>query len=68
MIDWIKVSDRLPDDHAEVLTKNNGANTKAVFIYDDHKKPTFIHFSRNGKMRTLNNVTEWCQYFNGVGK
>lgn len=57
---WVKVSERLPDDRSVVLTKNNGANARAIFIYDEHKKPTFIHFSRNGKMRILNSVIEWC--------
>lgn len=57
---WVKVSERLPNDYEVVLTKNNGANARAVFIYDEQKTPTFIHFSRNGKSRILSNVTEWC--------
>lgn len=56
---WVKVSEKLPNDYAVVLTKNNGANTRAIFIYDEQKKPVFIHFSRNGKSRILGNVTEW---------
>lgn len=57
---WVKVSERLPNDYEVVLTKNNGANAREVFIYDEQKTPTFIHFSRNGKSRILSNITEWC--------
>lgn len=61
MTEWIKVSERLPEDFEEVLTKNNGSYAKAIFIYDEQKTPTFIHFSRNGKSRILINVTEWSR-------
>lgn len=61
MTEYIKVSERLPEDFEEVLTKNNGSYAKATFIYDEQKTPTFIHFSRNGKSRILSNVTEWSR-------
>lgn len=56
---WVKVSDGLPNDYTVVLTKANGANVRAIFFHDEAKNPTFIHFSRNGKVRNLDNVTKW---------
>lgn len=61
MNEWVKVSDRLPEDFEEVLTKNNGSLVKATFVLDESGVPTFINFSRNGKRRILSNVTEWSR-------
>lgn len=64
---WVKVSERLPNDYAVVLTKSNGAIVRAIFIHDEEKKPTFIHFSRNGKSRILGDVTDWYSPTNARG-
>lgn len=61
MPNWVKVSERLPEDFEEVLTKNNGSFAKAIFVLDEAGVPTFINFSRNWKSRILSNVTEWSR-------
>ncbi|EJD6500660.1 hypothetical protein M0L11_RS16425 [Providencia rettgeri] len=64
---WVKVSECLPKDYMVVLTKSNGAIVRAIFIHDEEKNPTFIHFSRNGKRRILGDVTEWYSPTNARG-